>query len=771
MKRLLLVLIIILSIPSIVLADGIENYYINATILDNGDLEVEEYFNLTGSYNGMEKKLYYKASMLPFFKDASSYGGSEIHNGDALDIEEIRAVDVNSNFEFDNIFGDIFQKVDSASKGDYGVYTVSNINDNLKNGEGYSVLIYMPSRKNKAFYIKYIIKNMAILHNDVAELGWNVIGKDLLENIDNLEITLNIPNNKKEIRVWAHGPLSGESRIISSEQVYAHISNLQNKTAIDVRVVFDKEIIKNSNKKTNVNALNKILAYETDLAEKANAERQNHDKDLITLIEKGFKNFEQSISRSEYDLVLSNIERLYDIELKEKYNNELLEYQSKVDDYEYNVFQNSINNMEKKYQYNQAQESINKVFSDSLKVKMQNELQFAKQKMIKKELIADIKLALFSFSTLIIAWFIYYLYKKSLERKRIVEPKYLRQLPSDLSPSEVGLLVNKTFGKNEIAAELLELIRQKLVIVEKRENGSYDLVVKDYHKYYIKEQSFKRLLFDTASRINAKKIKKITFDRYKNTKDLVVQSLKQNGLIKSIPKDQANTLRKVGIAFLFTPFLPIGCMLIFVDACKKSWWKSLIWLLLPINIIIFLSNLVFYDYNHLSLIVSIIVFIFIKSIMKKIPDKIRLKLTSSGIKERNDWLAFKNFLVDFSSLDEKDLPEIVLWEEYLVYAVALGVGEKVLRNIKIKIESQELNLNEAEFGIIDNLRIANDIVSFSNHIKYATTKPYEIETYSGTSSGGRSSGGFSSGSGRGGGFSGGSSSGGSFGGGSGGGRF
>ena len=46
--------------PTIVLADGIENYYINATILNNGDIEVEEYFNLKGYYNGMDRIINYK---------------------------------------------------------------------------------------------------------------------------------------------------------------------------------------------------------------------------------------------------------------------------------------------------------------------------------------------------------------------------------------------------------------------------------------------------------------------------------------------------------------------------------------------------------------------------------------------------------------------------------------------------------------------------------------------------------------------------------------
>ena len=61
MKKFKIVLLIMfLFMPVIVLAEGIENYYINATVLNNGDIEVEEYFNLTGYYNGMDRIINYK---------------------------------------------------------------------------------------------------------------------------------------------------------------------------------------------------------------------------------------------------------------------------------------------------------------------------------------------------------------------------------------------------------------------------------------------------------------------------------------------------------------------------------------------------------------------------------------------------------------------------------------------------------------------------------------------------------------------------------------
>ena len=52
------------------------------------------------------------------------------------------------------------------------------------------------------------------------------------------------------------------------------------------------------------------------------------------------------------------------------------------------------------------------------------------------------------------------------------------------------------------------------------------------------------------------------------------------------------------------------------------------------------------------------------------------------------WKAFKKFLVDYSNLEEAKLASIQVWEHYFVYAVALGVADKVAKGYK-KIMSQK----------------------------------------------------------------------------------
>jgi uncharacterized membrane protein len=51
--------------------------------------------------------------------------------------------------------------------------------------------------------------------------------------------------------------------------------------------------------------------------------------------------------------------------------------------------------------------------------------------------------------------------------------------------------------------------------------------------------------------------------------------------------------------------------------------------------------------------------------------------------EYNKWEAFKRFMTDFSAMKDAGPSLLPMWEEYLVYAAALGVADKLLSNLKL----------------------------------------------------------------------------------------
>lgn len=298
MKKFILFLFLI--IPFYVNAT-IEDYYMEATILNNGDVKVREIFGLDGSYNGFERELYY---------------GNNEYSGSSIEIVSVKGI-ASSNTSFDTLNNDgyLFTEVGSASSGDYGYYSISNITN------GIGVKIYNPSSRGKLFYLEYIVKNMAIKHKDVGEVGYNIF-TSLREDVSNLNIKFIIPGNKNIIRVWNHGPLSGENSIESKEVVYATLDYLKSSEKLDMRVVFDRSVLSDSLKIDDNSVLDSIVEEETKKADEANRVREESRKELEELkleIEDAITKFENDRTQVNKDYAISLIEKLYGYEEYDEY--------------------------------------------------------------------------------------------------------------------------------------------------------------------------------------------------------------------------------------------------------------------------------------------------------------------------------------------------------------------------------------------------------------------------------------------------------------------
>ena len=82
----------------------------------------------------------------------------------------------------------------------------------------------------------------------------------------------------------------------------------------------------------------------------------------------------------------------------------------------------------------------------------------------------------------------------------------------------------------------------------------------------------------------------------------------------------------------------------------------------------------------------------------KIANKLN-RLTQAGIDEREKWKGLKKYMEDFSLLNEKEVPAIEVWEEFLVYATVFGIADKVIKQLKLvypEIENME-NFNTASY--------------------------------------------------------------------------
>ena len=63
--------------------------------------------------------------------------------------------------------------------------------------------------------------------------------------------------------------------------------------------------------------------------------------------------------------------------------------------------------------------------------------------------------------------------------------------------------------------------------------------------------------------------------------------------------------------------------------------------------------------------------------------RLKAPLTVPGQKEYDKLHALAKFMQEFSSMDEHEIPELVLWEKYMVFATAMGIADKVAEQLEI----------------------------------------------------------------------------------------
>lgn len=656
-----IILFLLLLIPFYVNAT-VENYYMEATVLNTGDIKVREVFGLDGTYNGFERELYY---------------GNNIYAGTSIEIINVKGIKKTSNdFAILNDSGDIFTEVGSASKGDYGHYIITDIDN------GINIKIYNPSKKERLFYIEYIVKNMAIKHNDVGEIGYNIF-TCLKEPVSNINVKFIVPNNKKTIKVWGHGPLTGETSIVSSNEVLLKLDYLESYEGLDIRLVFDRNVLSESLKLDNEDVLNTIIEEETKKADDANKIREEERKKLEELkekIEQAINDFEKDRTQVKKDYAISLVEKLYGYE-------------------EYDLYMYRLNNT----------------------------LSYEEEEELKRNKTIGNIINYLCITYLVFGIYLFYRFytNHDKEYKPIFNHEYYRDFPKEYGPEKVDYLVNGQVSSKSFTAMILNLIYQKKIEFEKLEKNNYKLKLINQDNLANSEKNLIKCIFGKKEEVTLKELKtnaKKNYDEFTNN----YRSWQQNATNESKAMN-------------------------FYEKSNKGLYS--LYSIIPF-FLFSLSN--YFEYAN-QFIIFITILIVPISLVYYLCAKKRSK---EGNEDYHKWKALKNFMKDFGRMQEKELPEIKLWEKYLVYATVFGIANKLAKTMEIKVkEFADTDFTDLYTinALNDMLKVSNVVASSVENAKLVADRAYAV-AHSTNSSGSGSGGGFSSG-------------GGSFGGGGGGGRF
>lgn len=337
---------------------------------------------------------------------------------------------------------------------------------------------------------------------------------------------------------------------------------------------------------------------------------------------------------------------------------------------------------------------------------------------------------------LITVLFVFTYFKYGKSPKSSYYSKYNREFIDDYNVEVIDYLMNRTITPNAMSASIMNLIYKKNISVEE---------IKDSKNDKKKDYTFTLLNEDNLSE-NEKILINFLFTKVGSNNTFTTKDLKKyaNGtktcdkFINSYTAWKNKTKEiseKEGFFTSSSTPKIIGCIILILSFMIFIYSLSIETDFIP---------------AYLIIVYSIIFFIYSLTVYKK---------TEKGSLHYDKWSAFKNFLNDFGSFELKELPEIILWERYLVYATVFGLAKKVQKSMNVYINEIDMEAYPDYYPMFLYLNIGDAInTSFNN----ALTNAYSMQAANYSNSHSSSS----SGSGFGGGFS----SGGGFGGGGGGGR-
>lgn len=334
--------------------------------------------------------------------------------------------------------------------------------------------------------------------------------------------------------------------------------------------------------------------------------------------------------------------------------------------------------------------------------------------------------------TLTLIVYIYFKYDKEFKSNFLNE--YNREFIDDYDVTVIEYLFSKTITSKAFSTSLLNLIYKKNIKVEEIEGNKnkkdYLFTLLNQDNLIESERKLVNIIFNNAG--NTKEVKLSEIQKYakkmNGTSSYFLSDFDdwKNSVVNDAQKEEFYINVKKVKAF-FSLYCIVGLIILFI------------------HFSIDMFNIV----TILVLVVTIIFFIYLMTFTKR---------SFRGNDHYIRWKAFKKFLNDFGRFDEKELPEISLWERYLVYANIFGIADKVSKTMNIKFN--EMGYQNNNVRMYNYMMWSNLNSSINRTVNNSVSEARSLQAQALASSTNSSAGGF------GGGFS----SGGGFGGGGGGGR-
>ena len=234
--------------------------------------------------------------------------------------------------------------------------------------------------------------------------------------------------------------------------------------------------------------------------------------------------------------------------------------------------------------------------------------------------------------------YIFGVFRRKNKSKEIVG-KYLRELPNDFSPAIVAGFMTKNIYKNAILATIVDLIRKKVLTLNNDNKRTVITLTGDIEKLSPQEKLLVEIYINDLGDGKSIDLKSFGFfhkvplkvaKKFESWKSMIQNEINQKKL-------NYETFGSITLRFF------ILFSIIFVMSSSR------------------LSLLISNEGNPYLILIAVILKVILISVIGvvRIPKR-------ELIDARKKWKAFKNFLSDYSQLEEAKITSVYLWEQYFI---------------------------------------------------------------------------------------------------------
>lgn len=350
----------------------------------------------------------------------------------------------------------------------------------------------------------------------------------------------------------------------------------------------------------------------------------------------------------------------------------------------------------------------------------------------------------------------YFKNRKALNPHPVKLPKHIYELPADITPALMATAYYRSNpSTDDFSATIMDLARKgyltleevakekrgllgglggdKTTVLVKRKPSAVSLDKLLYHEKraldYVLPDGLNQI---TLEELEQKTKKSTSFQKkqYSKWTQFTQDAHTQGPLISEQPTSTRVTSMFLAIFSLMLPIVIPVILIIFTLSAEVLHWAVL-------------SQMPTLLFAYLGL--SAVCFIW--GIVLVILNSTKPIRSAKEDEQRQMWDGFKNMLNDIGNFKMREIASLPLWEAYLVYAISLGVADKVTAAMEMEFSKAELDTGHLGGGFYSNPYMMTSMMRQSVSTSVAAAAPKS------SGSSGSNSGGF------GGGFSGGSSGG------------